>query len=548
MPKLDSKMIYSLFLSMGAFVLLITGFLGDITPLALSGGLINQSLIKIQVYGIMISTFIFLFSAYYLSKKKGLEYLYSLSTIFSIFILVSLIERTGDLKFISIFSVVLLVLSSIILPFINKALVQTKIYNLILGIIAGAMFAVGELFYFWFGDADQSKITLGASFLFLAIIYFILSYLMSLKLSVYEVDNKENEHRPAHLNVVYSLIGISISLFSLSVAYVLSQYSEVVSAIWLFESSILFYFYFKTKEMKIYFAGFALMLIGLMKLSLFVPLALESHFLTLIPLLIIFISFVASLKFLDFEKRNLRYFHDIAHVIGMLIVGLILFRIIPDHNYGWLILSASLFSVFLSFVYSAIYSAQIKTVFVLFLTFFFLSQIGQLEMTFNYLDIKKLSYLKMFQYFTTIIFSLAVIMFNYLPKKLNLQENINKKLNLVLNVIFSLYLFIVTTQYVYFMFMENEFIITIYWGILSLLFLSYGIQKDMIKLRTIGLYILSLTTIKILAYDIWSGLDDAIMRVIALMLVGGVMIGVSILYSKKYGGDLKGEFDFDNLK
>ena len=79
-------------------------------------------------------------------------------------------------------------------------------------------------------------------------------------------------------------------------------------------------------------------------------------------------------------------------------------------------------------------------------------------------------------------------------------------------------------------------------------FLSYGIQKNIIKLRTLGLYILSLTTIKILAYDIWSGLDDAIMRVIALMLVGGVMIGVSILYSRKYDGDLKGEFDFDNLK
>ena len=548
MPKMNAKMVYSFFLAMGAFVFLISGFLGDMIRGSFVRSTVDGNLINIQVYGIVISAFIFLFSAYYLSKKKGLEYLYSMATIFSIFILVSVIQRAGDLKTFSIISAVLLVISNISLPFLNKTLVQNRIYNLVLGMISGAIFAVGELFYFWFGDADQSKMTLGASFLLLAILYFSISYLMSLKFSLYKDNNEQNENRLMHLNVVYALIGISISLFSLAVAYVLSRYSEVVSAIWLFESSVLFYFYFKTKDMKVYFAGFALMIIGVIKLSLFAPLALESHFLTLIPLLIVFISFVASLKFLDFEKRSIRQFHDMVHVIGMIIVGLILFRIIPDHNYGWLILSASLFSILLSFVYSVVYSSQIKNVFVFFLGFLFLTQIGQLEMVFSYLDMKNLSYLKILQYSTTILFSLAIIIFNYLPKKYNLQENINKGLSVVLNLIFSLYLFVITTQYVFFMFNENEFVITIYWGILSLFFLTYGIQKDVVKLRTIGLYILSLTTIKILAYDIWSGLDDAIMRVIALMLVGGVMIGVSILYSKKYDGDLKGEFDFDNLK
>ena len=546
--KLSAQMSYIFFIVMGAFIFLISGFFGDMVRGSFSKLVIDGALLNTQVYGIAISAFIFLFSAYYLSKKKGLEYLYSMSTIFSIFILVSLIQRTGDLKTFSIISAVLLVISNIALPFINKALVQNRIYNLVLGMISGAIFAVGELFYFWFGDADQSKMTLGASFLLLAILYFFLSYLMSFKLSLYENNGEQSENRLSHLNVVYALIGISISLFSLAVAYVLSRYSEVVSAIWLFESSILFYFYFKTRDMKVYFAGFVLMIIGVIKLSLFVPLALESHFLTLIPLLIVFTSFVASLKFLDFEKRNIRQFHDLAHIIGMGIVALILFRIIPDHSYGWLILSASLFSILLSFVYSIIYSSQIKNVFVFFLGFLFISQIGQLEMVFSYLDMKNLSYLKILQYFTTIILSLSVIIFNYLPKKYNLQENINKGLSLVLNLMFSLYLFVITTQYVFFMFNENEFVITIYWGILSLFFLSYGIQKNIIKLRTLGLYILSLTTIKILAYDIWSGLDDAIMRVIALMLVGGVMIGVSILYSRKYDGDLKGEFDFDNLK
>jgi len=32
------------------------------------------------------------------------------------------------------------------------------------------------------------------------------------------------------------------------------------------------------------------------------------------------------------------------------------------------------------------------------------------------------------------------------------------------------------------------------------------------------------------------------------MIVGGVMIAISILYLKKYGGDLKGEFNLENFK
>ncbi len=66
-------------------------------------------------------------------------------------------------------------------------------------------------------------------------------------------------------------------------------------------------------------------------------------------------------------------------------------------------------------------------------------------------------------------------------------------------------------------------------------------------MRTLGLYIIVLTVGKILVYDIWSGLEGAILRVVALMVVGGVMIIVSVLYSKKYDNDLKGELAVSNL-
>ena len=41
---------------------------------------------------------------------------------------------------------------------------------------------------------------------------------------------------------------------------------------------------------------------------------------------------------------------------------------------------------------------------------------------------------------------------------------------------------IVSLQYDRDVFSENEFVITIYWGIVAFIFLSYGIQKNLIGL------------------------------------------------------------------
>ena len=69
-------------------------------------------------------------------------------------------------------------------------------------------------------------------------------------------------------------------------------------------------------------------------------------------------------------------------------------------------------------------------------------------------------------------------------------------------------------------------------GILAFLSSGYGIQQNIIKYRTLGLSILALTVAKILLYDIWYALDNAVMRIVALMVVGGLMIVISLLYSK----------------
>jgi hypothetical protein len=166
---------------------------------------------------------------------------------------------------------------------------------------------------------------------------------------------------------------------------------------------------------------------------------------------------------------------------------------------------------------------------------------------FDYLSRNNLIYLKYLQYLTTIIFAMGVYVFNKLMYSNKNCLNYKKGLVSVAKIALFIYLFLISTLFIYDFFNHNSFVVTIYWGIVAFMFLSYGIKYDLIRYRTLGLYILTLTIVKILLYDIWSGLNDAVIRVVALMIIGGLMIVISLLYAKKYNGHLKGEFELKNL-
>ncbi len=541
LEKINEKMSYIFFSALALFVFFIS-VIWKAEPI-----INNSTTSSIQDFGIIVSIFMFLFSAYYFSRKKGLEQLYALSSLASVFILATVIERTGNLRLISIISIVLFMVLNILWPLANKQLMYRNTSNLVFGMVVGAIFAVTEFFYFWYGSASQSTMHLGISFVFLAIIYFFVSCAMYQILNHHNQALASNDKKVSIGDTVYSIIGISISIFSLAIVYIFSKHSEIVSVILLFESSLLFYFYTRKQSIKIYLAGLILMFVGLAHLSRLIDLVNVREYIMFLPLLVVFLSFVLSLKFLSFEKRNLRIIHDLGHAIGIAIMAAILFEIIPDHGYGWLVLASSIYALILAIVYSTIFAGKIKEMFIFALAVLFFNQIFNLEFLFYRLDGAHLGGLKIIQHISTVIFFLSVLAFNFMPRLINLKTVIKDNATFWLNGIFSLYAFVITTQYVYFFFDKSEFIITIYWGILSLVFLFYGIQKNIIRLRTLGLYILSLTVLKILFLDIWSGLDDAIMRVIALIVVGGIMISVSVLYGKKYEGDLKEEFNFENL-
>ncbi len=79
------------------------------------------------------------------------------------------------------------------------------------------------------------------------------------------------------------------------------------------------------------------------------------------------------------------------------------------------------------------------------------------------------------------------------------------------------------------------------------IFLLYGINANRSPYRTIGLYIGVVILIKILFYDLWAGVDNLIIRVLALMISGAVMIGLSQLYGRQVSRSWSEEFSLENF-
>jgi len=62
-------------------------------------------------------------------------------------------------------------------------------------------------------------------------------------------------------NIFYTFIAISISLFSIAIAFVFSDSAEIITTVWLFEATILYFFYSKDSNQKIFWAATILFII-----------------------------------------------------------------------------------------------------------------------------------------------------------------------------------------------------------------------------------------------------------------------------------------------
>jgi len=498
----------------------------------------SMDLSMISFITVLIISFIFIFTSYYLSTKKDLEFLYSIWTIWWILTLTPILITQGENSSIiqlSILWLIIFTISNWALPFINENLLnkQSNLKNLIIWMITWLLFIWFELFNYW--NIYFSWITLGLSFFFIAIIYFFMAYAMIWKIWIETVKTDD-----ASKNVIYSYLWISISIFSLAIALVFSNYGEIITSVWLFEATIMFYFYNKTKESKIFIAWVILFMIWVFKLFNLVDIVNSKDYIFLIPFILVYTSLLLNLKFLDSIQENTkRFFHDFLHILWIWTLAILLLEIIPSTWTWWSILWISIFLTLSSIIYAYFNSTILKIFFIISLSGFFLLHIWESESIFRKIDNKGLEHLRILQYISTALLWTWIIFWNKINKKSNL--------NILISIVSALYILIITSIYVYDIF-NTTFAVTIYWWIAASVMLFHWLAKDIIKLRTIWLYLVSLTALKIFLYDIWFGIDDAISRVVALIVIWILFIIISTRYTKKFWNNINKEFSFDNFK
>ncbi len=499
---------------------------------------------------IIISSFIFLFPSYYFSSKNGLWKLYTIWTIWWVLILLPIIKTTWNLFILSIIWIIIFAISNLLIPFLNKNLIKKKsnFYNLIIWNLISVLFLAfeiynfGSVYFLWNTESWISGyLTLGFLYLWFAVIYFIESFLIIQKIWFDKVKKDVLWWK----NIFYTYVWISISLFSFAIAFIFSKYPEIITITWLFESTILYYFYNKTKELKIFIAWTLLFFIGLFKFTVLINVVNQKDFSFLISFVIIFISFILNLKFIDFrnlikEKGNYIISHYILHIIAMWIMWILLLIIIPSTWNGWSMFWISIFLLTISYFYTIFNSSFLKYILLFAIWIFWFIHIFSINYIFNNLEIRNKEFLKIIQYITTLI----IIFIAFIQNKFN---NI-KKQRIIINIVVWIYLFIISNIYIYDIFKDllQIFSITFYWGIIASILLIYWIQKNIIKYRTLWLYFLTLTSLKVFLYDIWQ-IGDTNSRVFTFWILGIIFIVVSTLYSKKYWNNLIWEFRLDNI-
>lgn len=518
--------------------------------------ILNFDLNKTWYLIMIITSFIFLFSSYYYSTRKYLTKLFSIWTIWSILILAPIIVNKfiylefgisnsapiNILEFnLSILAILIFAIVNLILPFINKNLLKKENLNtLIIWSLAWALFFAFQIYSFW--EIHFPWLSEWLAFLALAIVYFTQWFLITNKLWLQNIKKDENLK-----NIIFTFLWISISIFSVAIAFIFSKYPEVVSSIWLFEATILYFFYSQNWNKKIFLAATILFIIWLTKFWILLDIVEKWDFQFLISFWVILSSFMLNLFFINKieskEKNNseIHNIHNFIHIIWMWIMWLLLLQIIPSSWHWWSLFWISIFITLLWSLYAKFNYNLLKIVFIIVIWLFWIFNIWSLNWVFYKLQRDDLEYLKILQYIVT-----AIIISNiFIWKKFSQAKNLNK----ILLIIISIYSFIISNIFIIDLFWNIfwDFTLTIYWWLIASSLLMFWISKDLIKYRTIWLYFLALTSVKIFSYDVWQ-IWDTNSRVAVFAILWVIFIIISTLYTKRFWDNLLWEFSLSNLK
>ncbi len=512
---------YTLLAWLALYILSISGFLYAAT----SGGLYpDLHLGLVEYISTIIVSFVLLAMSYYISTKDNMDRAYSAGTLMHILILLPILHGNFPIATYGSIAIALTVIMAVITPMIIPKLNQNPL-NVSIWLILSALFVWWEIYIYDLEDNLWHIVEF--LYIWLAGIYMMPWAYMIIR----QTDQKES---------IYTYLWVAISSIAIALAFIFAGNAWALAISRISMWAILMYIYSRLSDGKIYIASLVLYAIWLLKLFTMFDTLVTWEYTKLIPIAIIFILLMVWLYFIRDKKDNTRWVYDAIHILWIWVIWAMIYTIVPHTWHGRSTLGISWFALILSLVYSRFYTGYVRYAYIVGLIWVAIYQLSSIDIVFQNLKTIKSEYifsLKYLQYISTTFIAWAAYI-QYTKNKDRTSD--------VLLIVMSLYLFMASTIYIYDIF-DNTFAVSIYWWIVAYTLLHLWISWDKIKLRTIWLYIIWLTLAKVGFYDIWYGIDSGIMRVVALMVLGGILIYISTLYTRKYGGKMAGELDPSNL-
>lgn len=503
------------------FLIWIMGFLWIAKLWALQLGVMGASSIGLMIF------------CYFNMNKWA--YLYSIGTLWTVLTLTPAILANGikeENLTISAWIIWVFALCNIgIILTKSKELLAGNIWNIISWLVSGSLFLTFIIYNFW--NAHFPGTAQGFAFFFLATTYCLLAFFIVQKIGIDKLKSDEK-----YQNVFYTISALWVSLFSLAVAFVFAGHKEIISIIWLLEAAVLFYLSNKTHSQKIALWALILFAIWIFQYISFIDMRIEKSYGLIVGCIIVFLTIFHTLYSISEkgsvfkDNKTFLWVYTLLHIIWIFSASLIII-IVSDIDNEWIsLLWAWSGAVALYYIYQYFQSQSL-----IFFSKFMILWVCLIHIIFVSMWID-------FTSFDIILslFILAVTLFPAVFDSLRSQKGVSRNFFSILGI----YTFWVTSMYVYQLF-DTTFAITLYWGLLSFLLLSYGISKNILPLRTLWLYFITLTAGKVFLYDIWTSVDGTVSRVIVLIVVWVLMIVLSTMYTRKYGNTLNSEFSPTNL-
>lgn len=478
----------------------------------------------------VLPVILWLFS-YYVSNKKEKSEWYLVWTIWMAVILFMSVWMNNvfglSIPIISLVTIWLFALIYALYPFFNINFLVKLDSRFVIAYVIWTLWMASEVFQY--GNVHLTSMDTGLAFLVVAMFFAVITYAMSF-IWKWNYDQL--------FNSLYLVGMTAVSMLTIAIALIFVDFNWVVALIWLVESSLLLFLWAKLDKNKITNAWMLLQMIWIAKWFEFASSMSQNDYMSLIPMGLMLVLLIWNIFWLSKTKSEKWVSKSllVLQFIGMLMVGTIFAVILSWGGFSWIdILWMSIYVVMTWVVYSFVKSSLLKILYLCGLCGRLLAHIIMgLDSGFGALWTMPI----IMQYLASFLFLFLAIWWY--------KKDESKTMSHAMNTIVVIYLLTILSMYIYGI-IPTTFAITIFWWLMAVGFLVYGIFRDSVTWRTFGLYILILAIVKIVCFDLRYGLNDALSRVIMFISLGGMLIFVSILYSKKYWNNLKGEFNLGNL-